>query len=123
MNQETIRRNYPPRKVGSQPEFDSYMNQLNDEQTAAVRPIIDEVNSIIQQREVIEIEILALRQRQSALKMKLLKAEERRKETNRIFHDLKHEMHVLNPRESFTKEADTPSCETPVPVSQESDAS
>ncbi len=97
MLQETIRENYP-RKVNSQQEFDNYMGLLNEQQTAAVRPIIDEEKSIIQQRENIQMEILALRQQQSALKMKLLDTEKRHKATNRVFHDLKHEMIVLNPK-------------------------
>ncbi len=74
------------------------MGLLNEQQTAAVRPIIDEEKSIIQQRENIQMEILALRQQQSALKMKLLDLEKRHKATNRVFHDLKHEMIVLNPK-------------------------
>jgi hypothetical protein len=39
----------------------------------------------------------------NAIKVERLELEQKRKDINRVFHDLKHELIMLNPREQYVK--------------------
>lgn len=103
MNTEEIRVKYEARKLENQMEFDRLMSEMNDEQTHLNHPYHDREREIARQRETIRIQMQALRTQDSALKMELLSLEQKRKEINRVFHDLKHKLIMLNPKEQFAQ--------------------
>lgn len=102
MNKEVIMQKYAPRKVANQMEFDRIMSDMNAEQTHLNHPLLDREREIAIKRETIRIQQQALRQQLSALSIEYMASEEKRKEINRVFHDLKHELIMLNPREELT---------------------
>lgn len=91
-------RNTPPHKIGSQAEFDGYMRELNEQQTKFNHPHIDRKMQIVKQRELLKIQKQSINQQLSALSAEYQDIEMRQKEINRTFHDLKHEMIVMNPK-------------------------
>lgn len=104
MIEQEIREKYPPREVESQMEFDRIMSELNAEQTHMNHPWLDRDREISLQRTNIKVQILALHQQDNALKMEQVALEQKRKDINRTFHDLKHELIMLNPREKYVKQ-------------------
>lgn len=100
MNKEELQRNYPPLKVGSQQEFDTFMRRLNDQQANDNLPINNEKAELNRKRQMIKLQIQALFQQDTALRMEYLAIEGRQKDLNRCYHNIKHEMIVLNPKNS-----------------------
>ena len=98
MNEKEIRA-----KCENQMEFDRLMSLMNTEQTHLNHPYLDRDREIAQQRENIRIQMQALKTQDAALKIERMDLEQKRKDINRIFHDLKHELIMLNPREKFQK--------------------
>lgn len=86
--------------MDSQQEFDCYMKQLNDEQTAINIPLKNEKMRIRMQREALRSQIVALHQQDAALKMQFLNIEMQQKEINRVCYQIKKEMLALNPKPS-----------------------
>ena len=103
MNEKEIRAKYEARKCETQMEFDRVMSEMNTEQTHLNHPYLDRDREIAQQRENIRIQMQALKTQDSALKVERLELEQKRKEINRVFHDLKHELIMLNPREQYAR--------------------
>ena len=106
MKAEEIREKYPPRVVETQIEFERIMSEMNAEQTHMNHPYLDRDREIAMQREQIKVQIQALHIQGSALRMEQLELEAKRKEMNRVFHDLKLEFIMLNPAEKFVKDKD-----------------
>ena len=106
MNEKEIRAKYEARKCETQMEFDRVMSEMNTEQTHLNHPYLDRDREIAQQRENIRIQMQALKTQDSALKVERLELEQKRKEINRVFHDLKHELIMLNPREQYARPKD-----------------
>ena len=104
MKVEEIREKYPPQVVETQIEFERIMSEMNAEQTHMNHPYLDRDREIAVQREQIKVQIQALHTQDSALKLEKLELEAKRKEINRVFHDLKHELIMLNPAEKFVKD-------------------
>ena len=104
MNEKEIREKYPPREVGTQIEFERIMIDMNTEQTHLNHPYLDREREILAQRERIKLQINALHQQDNALKLERIEVEQKRKDINRVFHDLKHELIMLNPMERFRRE-------------------
>ncbi|MCR5817904.1 MAG: hypothetical protein K6F89_02235 [Prevotella sp.] len=80
------------------------MSELNAEQTHMNHPWLDRDREISLQRTNIKVQILALHQQDNALKMEQVELEQKRKDINRTFYDLKHELIMLNPREKYAKQ-------------------
>ncbi len=89
--------NYPPRKCNSQIEFDELMHNVNDLQTKTNHPYLDRLREINKQKTLIKVQIDGLHQQLSALKVEALDIEQRRKDSNRVFHDWKHTLIEMNP--------------------------
>ena len=104
MNEQEIRGKYPPREVNNQMEFDRIMSEMNAEQTHMNHPYLDRDRDIALQRTNIKVQIQALHQQDSALRIEQLELEQKRKDINRVFHDLKHELIMMNPREKYVKQ-------------------
>ena len=105
MNEKEIRAKYEARKCETQMEFDRVMSEMNTEQTHLNHPYLDRDREIAQQRENIRIQMQALKTQDAALTIERIDLDQKRKEINRVFHDLKHELIMLNPRENYAKAA------------------
>ena len=105
MNEKEIRAKYEARKCETQMEFDRVMSEMNTEQTHLNHPYLYRDREIAQQRENIRIQMQALKTQDAALKIERMELEQKRKDINRVFHDLKHELIMLNPRENYAKAA------------------
>ncbi len=104
MSEKEIRDSFAPHEVKNQMEYDTFMNVINQEQEKNNRPILDEDRLLSKKRESIIIQINKLKIQLSEIHIKRAQLEQQRKDTNRIFHDIKHEMAVLNPKTKFLKQ-------------------
>lgn len=104
MTREEIIAKYPPRKLANQAEFDRFMCELNAEQTHLNHPIYDQEREIRAKKEDIKIQIEKLRITMSELGKEILELEQQRKDLNRTFYDIKHELIQLNPIDGWVKE-------------------
>ena len=80
------------------------MEKMNIEQTHLNYPYLDRERELVRQKELLEQQKQAINIQLNAIKLERLDLEQKRKDINRVFHDLKHELIVLNPREKFVKE-------------------
>ena len=103
MNEKEIRAKYEARKCETQMEFDRVMSEMNTEQTHLNHPFLDRERELAKQRELLETQKQAINIQLNAIKVERLDLDQKRKEINRVFHDLKHELIMLNPRENYAK--------------------
>lgn len=87
----------------SQIEFDRIMSEMNNEQTHLNHPYLDRERELAKQKELLEQQKQAINIQLNAIKVERIDLDQKRKDINRIFHDLKHELIMLNPRESYAK--------------------
>ena len=106
MNEKEIRAKYEARKCETQMEFDRLMSEMNTEQTQLNHPYLDRERELAKQRELLETQKQAINIQLNQIKVERLELEQKRKEINRVFHDLKHDLIMLNPRENYAKESD-----------------
>ena len=106
MNEKEIRAKYAARKCETQMEFDRLMSEMNTEQTHLNHPYLDRERELAKQRELLETQKQAINIQLNQIKVERLELEQKRKEINRVFHDLKHDLIMLNPRENYAKESD-----------------
>ena len=106
MNEKEIRAKYEARKCETQMEFDRVMSEMNTEQTHLNHPYLDRERELAKQRELLETQKQAINIQLNQIKVERLELEQKRKEINRVFHDLKHDLIMLNPRENYAKESD-----------------
>lgn len=104
MTKEEIRAKFQPRQLDSQVEFDRVMNEINVEQAYATRPFIDLERTLRIQKEEHKAQINRISLDIIELNKQLIESEMKRKEINREFHYIKHEMILLNPKEGWEKE-------------------
>lgn len=79
------------------------MSELNNAQSEANHPYIDELGELHRRTLDIEVRMKQLAIERDELRIRKHELEAERKEINRVCHDLKHEMIRLNPREKFIK--------------------
>ena len=103
MNEKEIRAKYEARKCETQMEFDRLMSEMNKEQTHLNHPYLDRERELAKQRELLETQKQAINIQLNQIKVERLELEQKRKEINRVFHDLKHDLIMLNPRENYAK--------------------
>ena len=105
MNEKEIRAKYEARKCENQMEFDRLMSEMNTEQTHLNHPYLDRERELAKQKELLEQQKQAINIQLNAIKVERidLDLDQKRKDINRIFHDLKHELIMLNPRENYAK--------------------
>ena len=104
MNEKEIRAKYQARKCKNQMEFERLMSEMNTEQTHLNHPYLDRERDLNKQKELLEQQKQAINIQLNAIKVERIDSEQKRKDINRVFHDLKHELIMLNPRESYAKE-------------------
>ena len=85
-------------------EFDRLMSEMNTDQTHLNHPYLDRERELAKQRELLETQKQAINIQLNQIKVERLELEQKRKEINRVFHDLKHDLIMLNPRENYAKE-------------------
>ena len=103
MNEKEIIAKYEAKECNTQVEFERIMSEMNIEQTHLNHPYLDRERELIRQKELLEQQKQAINIQLNALKMERLDLEQKRKDINRVFHDLKHNLIMLNPREKFVK--------------------
>lgn len=103
MNEKEIRAKYEARKCESQIEFDRIMSEMNTEQTHLNHPFLDRERELIKQKKLLEQQKSAINIQLDAIKLERLDLEQKRKDINRVFHDLKHELIMMNPLENYAK--------------------
>ena len=101
MNEKEIRAKYEARKCETQMEFDRVMSEMNTEQTHLNHPYLDRERELAKQKELLEQQKQAINIQLNAIKVERIDLDQKRKEINRVFHDLKHEFIMLNPREQY----------------------
>lgn len=107
MNEKELRERFAPRKVESQIEFERIMSDMNAEQTRMNRPYMDSEYQIGVRRQTLKQQVNSLNQQITTLNLELMQQQNERKQMNRLFHDLKHELIMMNPIEDFARrEAD-----------------
>ena len=107
MNEKEIRAKSEARKCETQMEFDRVMSEMNTEQTHLNHPYLDRERELAKQKELLEQQKQAINIQLNAIKVERIDLDQKRKDINRIFHDLKHELIMLNPREQYARPKDT----------------
>ena len=87
--------------MGSQTEFETMMGCINADQTLANQPFIDKEDEIKVEYERAELDLLEIKRRFSEIRLKRMQLEKERRDVNRMYHSLKHDLIELNPRNSF----------------------
>lgn len=90
----------------TQQEFDYQMQVWGGEQTAANHPLLDAQREIDRKRQEIKAEIAALRTRDSLLAAQWYELEQKRKDINRHYHELKHNFVIAHPKEETQRDTE-----------------
>lgn len=98
MTEQQARERFTPVKCNSQLEFDKRMQAINEQQTIENHPYLDRLRELTKQKALIETQKQALNVQLNAIKMERLEIEQQKKNINRVFHQLKHELLQLNPK-------------------------
>lgn len=101
MNEKEIRAMYAARKCENQMEFDRLMTEMNEEQTRLNHPLLDRDRELSRQRELLETQKQAINIQLGTIKVERIALEQKRKDINRLFHELKHGLIMVNPIELF----------------------
>lgn len=101
---QELRVKFAPRECESQIEFERLMAELQDANAQAAHPHLDTIASYNKELLLMDMELHELHAKMDQLKVKRMYVEKDLKETNRFFHDLKHQLVMLNPREKFVKQ-------------------
>lgn len=98
MNKEEIMARFAARKCENQVEFDELMHAINNQQSIENHPYLDRLREINKQKALIGVQIDALKQQKKALTVEAIDIEQKQKDQNRFFHQLKHELIEQNPK-------------------------
>lgn len=79
---------------------------MGGEQTAANHPLLDEQRAINQKKEQIKAEIATLKARLSQLGVRWHEVEQKRKDINRHYHELKHQFAIAHPKEETQRDTE-----------------
>lgn len=100
-NEKEIREKYPPHEVETQVEFDKVMEQINFDQRQLVQPFDEKELELLNQRTLLKQQMTAIRIQIDAIDMQKRTVVAQHKDINRVFHEIKHELIMLNPKEKF----------------------
>ena len=101
MNEKELREKYPPQKMGSQTEFETMMGCINADQSLANQSFIDKEDELKVEHERAELDLLEIKRRFSEIRLKRMELEKQKRDVNRMYHSLKHDLIELNLRNSF----------------------
>ena len=105
MNEQEIRARFKARKLEKQIEFERMMNEMNTMQTNLNHPSLDRERELLKQRALLIQQKSAINIQLDAIKVERLDLEQKRKDINRLFHELKHELIMLNPIDGYGNES------------------
>lgn len=88
----------PPTKCESQIQFDELMHAYNYEQSRLNHPYLDQLRELNSRKALLDAQREAIRVQLEAIKVERLDIEQKKKDINRVFHALKHELITLNPK-------------------------
>lgn len=103
MNEKEIREHFAAHPVENQVEFEAWMAEINATQFGLVEPYDTRLRDITKRRSNIVAQKSALNIQLDMLKQERATVEDERREICAVFHELKHAMIQLNPREKFVK--------------------
>ena len=89
---------FAPKKCENQVEFDERMHAINNQQSIENHPYLDRLREIGKQKALISVQMDALKQQMKALRVEAIDIEQKQKDMNRLFHQLKHELIEMNPK-------------------------
>lgn len=89
---------FAPVKCENQIEFDERMHAINNQQSIENHPYLDRLRELNKQKTLIETQMQGLKVQLNAIKVERLDIEQKRKNINRVYHQLKHELIELNPK-------------------------
>lgn len=98
-----IRETFAPVKCKTQIEFDKRMSAINNQQSIENHLYLDHLLELNKQKTLIETQMQGLKVQLNTIKAQRLEIEQKRKDINRLFHQLKHELIMLNPRDGYAK--------------------
>lgn len=99
MNTNEIRERFTPRRVETQSEYAEFMHRVDEAQTAANHPYADRTAQLHMERTRLAVRINAIKVEIAAVCNDIRQLNLERKEMNRAYHDIKHEMAQLNPKD------------------------
>lgn len=79
---------------------------MNAEQTALNHPYLDRDRELAKQRENLMMQMDAIKIQLKGIAVERIELEQKRKDINRVFHELKHDIIMLNPRDGYAKTTD-----------------
>ena len=103
MNEKEIREKFAPRKCENQNEFDMIMHDMNDVQTELNHPYLDRERELLKQIDLLNAQRNAIFVQIDTIQVQRRENEQKRKDINRVFYELKHQLIALNPRDGFPK--------------------
>lgn len=104
MEEMEIRAKFNARKCESQLEFDRLMNEMNTEQEHLNHPLLDRKRALEREKQQLLTQREALGIQLNQNKLMRIELEQQQKNINRMFHDLKHQLIITNPRELFAND-------------------
>lgn len=105
MNEQEIRERFKARKLENQIEFERMMNEMNTMQTNLNHPSLDRDRELLKQRQLLMQQNSAINIQLDAIQVERYDLEQKRKNINRLFHELKHELIMLNPIDGYGNES------------------
>lgn len=86
------------------------MATMNLEQTELNHPLLDRDRELAKQRENLLMQMEAIRIQLKTINVERINLEQQRKDINRLFHELKHDLIMANPLGSFPKKEESVNC-------------
>lgn len=103
MNEKEIRERFAPRECETQMEFQSIMEKMNSLQASYNHPYMDRDRELLSETHRLMTQKQAINIQLNMLKQERIEIEQKRKDINRVFNDLKHQLCIINPCEKFAK--------------------
>lgn len=98
MTAEEARAMFAPVKCNSQIEFDERMHAINNQQNIENHPYLDQLRELNKRKALLQAQKQAINVQLSAIRVECMEIEQKQKDTNRVFYQLKHELIELNPK-------------------------
>ena len=98
MTKEEIMEQFAPKLCSSKVEFDGLMQAINHQQSIENHPYLDSLRELNKKKALILTQKNALNIQLNAIKEERLDIEQKQKDMNRLFHQLKHELIEMNPK-------------------------
>ena len=98
-----LQNRFAPKECETQIEFERLMSELQEENTKKVTPYRDKINAYNYDLLIADKKLHELHAQIDKIKLAKMEAEQDAKDINRIFHNIKHQLIMANPREKFIK--------------------